>query len=81
MKYNIDTTIEGDYDDHYASYDLVAEGNTLDELIADAHIFEVGQDGDSLRDYKLEDAGNALYDISVDVMKSHIKDYSDESKR
>lgn len=73
MKYNVDESIEGDFNDYYASYDLVAEGNTLDELIEDAHIFEVDQDGGSGKDYKLVDTGGKLYDIAVEILKGYAK--------
>lgn len=71
MRYNIEESIEGDFDDYYASYDLVAEGNTLEELIADAHIFEVGQDGDSLRDYPLEDARTRLEEVGLAIINEY----------
>lgn len=48
-----------DFKDHcdagpWRSYDLQAEGDTLEELLDNAWIFEVSQDGESLRDYKAD---------------------------
>lgn len=68
--YIIDETIEGDFSDYYASYNLVAEGSTPEELLEDAHIFEVDQDGGSGNDYKLESAHPKLYKIASEIIES-----------
>lgn len=36
----------------FRSFDLQAEGDTLDELLDDCHVFEKNQDGGDIRDYK-----------------------------
>lgn len=58
-KYVIDhADLEVDHADEgeWRSYHLSAQGNTLAELLADAHITEVDQDGGELNTYHLVDA-------------------------
>ena len=59
-KYYIETELGIPYEDcgAWRSYHLMAEGNDIGELWADAHISEVDQDGGDINDYPLEDAGN-----------------------
>jgi hypothetical protein len=55
MKYNIEMKIDCTYDSGYGEIDcdsLVAEGNTLSELLDDATIFLIGNDGDDLGEIK-----------------------------
>lgn len=75
MRYSVDTDTGYAHQDEgpWRSYEVVAEGNTLDELIADAHIFEIDQDGGNLNDYPLEETGGSLHDLAIDAIKLEIE--------
>lgn len=57
----------------WRSYHLEAAGNTYEELLTDAYIAEVDQDGGELNFYPLSEAGNAVYDAAERVLKGAIK--------
>lgn len=62
-KYNIDTDLGIDYRDsgRWRSYQLYASGNSEAELMEDATISEIDQDGGDLATYGLEDASNEVH--------------------
>ncbi len=73
-KYGVDTNLDTDYQDEgpWRSYTLSAYGDSLEELIADACISEVDQDGGELNTYSLEDAPNDVSDEANVILMSCI---------
>ena len=59
----------------WRSYALEASGNTLDELMNDAQIFETDQDGGSLNHYNLGDADNGVYQAAVKILEKEFKSH------
>lgn len=80
-KYNIECDTGYPHEDcgRWRSYELVASGNTKEELLADAHIFEVDQDGGSLGDYPLEDTGGKLYELGLALIDQGIAEHNKEA--
>lgn len=53
----------------WRSYSLVADGNSYEEMLEDAHIFETDQDGGELNNYPLHHAENKMVDAAEKRMK------------
>lgn len=52
----------------WRSYTLSAEGESLEELLDSAHIFEIDQDGGNLGDFSLSNAPNNLYKEALEFI-------------
>jgi len=67
----IDTDLGVEYRDAgpWRSYHLVARGNTESELLANASIAEIDQEGDDLDCYGIEDAPVAVEEAAYDVIR------------
>lgn len=72
--FSIDTDLDLMYQDHgpWRSYRLTASGDTESELIADATIEEVDQDGGTLRVYGLEQTTNQISDLAIQEISNTI---------
>lgn len=72
---NIETTLDSDFQDSgpFRSYELIARGNSIEELLKDAWIFEIDQDGGECSDYELSKATNRLYDLANRII---VREYS-----
>ncbi len=74
-KYGIDTDLGVSYQDEgpWRSYQLTASGDTLEELLEDANIAEIDQDGGDLDFYPLEDASNEVEKQATKLIEELIK--------
>lgn len=74
-KYGIDTDVGISYQDEgpWRSYQLTASGDSLEELLADASISEIDQDGGDLDHYPLEDATNEIQDEATKLLEELVK--------
>jgi hypothetical protein len=74
MKITIQGECLGDDSDErgWYCYDLTSDGSTLEELVENAVIGEVDQDGGDLDCYGLEDAPNAIQDAAMRVFEQHL---------
>lgn len=70
-RFSIDQDTGISYEDsgRWRSYQLYASGNDIDELMADAHIAEVDQNGDDINFYPLEESSNEIYKVSVKIIE------------
>lgn len=68
----IDEDLGVDFQDSgpWRSYTLVGQGDTLEEFLDDAAIFEIDQDGGSLNDYSIFDAGNEVEKAAIEMIMS-----------
>ena len=71
VRFSIDQDLEVSFEDsgRWRSYQLVATGNDVDELLADAHIAEVDQDGGEIAFYPLEETPNKIYDVAAKIIE------------
>lgn len=70
-KYGIDTDLGVSYQDigPWRSYQLTAYGDSFNELLEDASISEIDQDGGELAGpYPLEDATNEVHEIAIQYL-------------
>lgn len=76
MKYHIDTDLGIMYQDEgpWRSYELVTSGSTKEELLEDATISEVDQDGGELACYSFDDAGNQVSEAVLREIESAMKE-------
>ena len=74
-KYNIDSDIGIDWQDsgQWRSFNLYATGDSMKELIEEACISEIDQDGGELNSYGLEHASNEVFKEALAMLKSEIK--------
>ena len=75
---NIDNLpLEVDYRDsgQWRSYEVQSEGDTLEELLDNCHVFEIDQDGGELDDYPLNDASNEVWQEAEKVITNHVRMY------
>lgn len=75
-KYEIDCDDVGvDFADEgrWRSYALAARGNTLEELMKDATISEIDQDGGEIRCYGLDDASGPVSDAVEEVLRGRVE--------
>lgn len=70
-KFNIDTTLDLMYQDEgpWRGYTLAAQGETLYELMENATISEIDQDGGELRCYGLFEASNTVFKEAIDAFE------------
>lgn len=70
-KFNIDEDLGIMYQDSgpWRSYQLTASGNTFEELLEDATISEVDQDGGELNCYGLDDADTEVERETIKLIK------------
>jgi len=65
----------------WRSYHLSASGKNLEECLADAHIFEIDQDGGELGDFKLGDAPGEIFKRGVQMIERElIKEFNERVK-
>ena len=71
---NIDTELSTPYEDsrQWRSYHLTASGRDLLELVHDATISEVDQDGGDIMSYGLEDAPQDVREEAGLVIATHV---------
>lgn len=76
MKYHIDTDLGIMYQDSgpWRSYELNASGSTKEELLEDATISEMDQDGDSLACYGFGESNNEVSEAVLREIDSAIGD-------
>lgn len=63
----------------WRSYSMEATGTSADELLDNAHIFEIDQDGGNLRDYPLSSVGGALYKAGARAISEHVEQIEREN--
>lgn len=80
MTIHIDTGLGIMYQDEgpWRSYELVASGTTLEELIEDATISEVDQDGGELACYGLDNCGGEIERVAVKIINDALESKSNE---
>jgi len=57
----------------YRSYEVTTRGNSMHELLENAWVFEIDQDGGERLDYNLQKASNWLQKVAEDAI---LKEYS-----
>ncbi len=78
--FEIDQHLEVEYQDEgpWRSFDLKAEGNSYEQILDDAAIFEIDQDGGELRCYGLSEASEEVRAAAMKVIEG-MKDQIDQS--
>lgn len=73
VKYGFENMDTGLMDDGGCCLELSACGDTLDEMLEDAHIWRIGNNGGECGDYALQDMGGGSdYNDCVEMIKNHI---------
>jgi Fe-S-cluster containining protein len=75
----IDCEIGIDYADcgPWRSYHVYAEGETVEQLMNDATISEVGQDGGDLDSYSFAGASETIQDKLISIFEASLKKWND----
>lgn len=75
MKYSINTDLGIQYQDipPWRSYEVSAEGNTLEELLDECYISEIDQDGGELNTYHFTNGSNEAIKIIYNLIEQEIK--------
>jgi hypothetical protein len=76
MKYYIDESDLGvDYQDEgqWRSYGLEASGETLEELLNDAYVYETDQDGGEITSYPMSEAERPVYSAAKTLIEKTVK--------
>jgi hypothetical protein len=60
----------------FRSFSFYAFGHSIDELIKNADILEVDQDGGEISCYGLDDASNDVYQAAIGLINAEFKKWS-----
>ena len=73
--YHIDENLEIDFQDcgQWRSYHIYTQGDTLQELIEDATISEIDQDGGELDCYGIEDTYQTSYGLTIAMCSDNVR--------
>lgn len=74
----IESNLEIDYRDvpPWRSFEVSARGNSVSEMLVDATISEIDQDGGEIRSYGLEDASNEVSQRAESLIASLFQEAS-----
>jgi len=77
MKYYIDKELGIDWQDAgpWRSFHLTASGCSEKELVEDATIAEIDQDGGELDCYGLDDCGTEVYETVMDLINETVMEW------
>lgn len=66
----INETLKYEFQDAgpWRSYSLDSQGDNLEELLNNATISEIDEDGGTIRFYSLDEANNKLYDEALEII-------------
>jgi hypothetical protein len=75
VKYGIDSEYlyEGDRN-YFTSYELTAYGNSLEELIKDASVSEIDQDGGEINTTSIEDCSSKIRDQVLQMLTKLVEE-------
>lgn len=73
-KYWIEQDLDIDYADNgrWRSYQLYANGDSLAELIKEATISEIDQDGGEIRSYSLHDCSSEVFNAAIIIIENKV---------